>query len=1193
MWYNCRTLLITLLLGASGTALAAVPEFLPPTSMQVDPGSKVIARGLDFVDAPMSGAVNYSPQNYDIHLPGGIIIPIQDVVPYFGIQQPIKDCQGMASATIDTMMIPFNTLLYYVFPKVLGVNQVPKNVIDPKTLYNQFLVGCNNDPNMMAVIMAEGKLPKQIVADVRNGKSGATDVVFSGQLLDPYTEFPQATPGVAGVVIGGNSTDGKDPWNDGIVIAAYKPFFADTFGTPLMSSALNLYRFLPNAASKKILQYAGISTGWLDKPIQTNGKVSNPCFKGDPNDPQNPVTMKNDAELLAAGCVGENLAVAVATPNFYGHPGDKLKDIVVVSRAQIGNQIGYITVYKRNEALAAPADTTLFQDIWQFDKSVTHTTNGIPEPYGIAVVKNWDAKVAKFTEGVVVGSNKLQGTRYYVYYYTNNGKEPQAISVGGVDNQTLPGFGGFGPYRVYSADVNLDKCGDILVTRAKISPDGKTIQFADYFDVHLQQKLPIGECSGTFQFEGTKYQIPPVDPKMPSQISSLVVADFNKDGRIDVIAGDFTTYVNATTKIRENVVHYLEYKDGLFNTVQPPHYVVTTKEHGPEVGVIDVKADAHANLGVVTGDAMVFAPLVPLPTTPKSACDEGLIGSPYSLLCTCGRDVDQDGVKNLNVDKNFFPKGLGVIQVDLDCTKEANGDLKYTDLDLTSKTPVKYTDCNGISITETPRKLLIDWTHCDNCNDFDDKCIAPEAGAPGGASNCWNKSQKDSDSDGYGDVCDAQPNDSSQSRLAPRFIPVAKVAPRIREDRVMYAGEQPVIAYKEQLELTALPADNGHEVTVLLNKTNVKGTPPPACQNGDLTCICQQNPDIQICKCQKDPNAPGCKVGPVAQVSCCLDVCRGDLTAPYPAMCDFVRPLNDEIRKITGLCMDVLVPVEGTQYHLSCTMPNAPALDLGAGKAYAQVFKSAGGQIPKNYFKDWHKPVADRNLLSNNVLLNPADDAAGGGVPLDLNKLPKPDFSYDASLSAVSPDVSVNQAPGITQIDGIMQIETYLADIDPATGAAVTKQTVGPGGGAPAIAKALLLDIKGYSSPPGCQWVGSDCPVGMPNPPSPRKFVDAIQAKVTEFEAAGKPVTIDTITEAFKSMDVGPAFLHQQFVVAGSQGAMVIPIQNVMGGFGAEGGCGCTFSAVPTSHNTLLPLLMSVTALGGIFVLRLRSAKKR
>lgn len=1308
MRYNSRILTMAILIGLSGPALAAAPDLLPPISMLVDPGSAVIAQGLDFLDAPLSGAVNFSPQNYDIHLGGELVLPVQDAIPYFSVQQPLKDCQGVAAVVVGSMMPYINALTQYIFPKVLGVAVPKKNIIDPIEVFNGFMMQCNNDPKLIDMLMTQGKLPAQLVADVRNTSAGATDIIFSGQALDPVSEFPRVPMGYVGTVIGGGSTSLNDVWNDGVIIAGYEDSgFAGTFGTPLISSSLALYRFLPNAAQKKVMQLVGLSTGWLDKAAQTNGKITNPCFKGNP-DPANP-TLKTNAELLAAGCVGENHVVGLVAPNLYGHQNDKLKDLVVLSRSPMGDpkdpasKIGYLTTYKRTDKV--PDDASIFQDLWQFDKSVTNAANGIPEPYGLAVLKGKPADSIVATSNTPILNAKTGEGEYFIYRYAEGLKEAIPIRVGCNLQKATPTCPllrrGAGPYKVYTADINGDSCDDILLTRAFIGFDKITqnmdIHFAPYVDLFLQGKAASGECDGTFDdtknVAGIAQTIPQWDAKIRPQISSVAAADYNKDGKLDVIAGDFSTYMDPTTKKRTNYAYFLENKAGLLNTMQDlPHFTVSTKEHASNVGVIDVKADAHANLGVVTGNAMVFEEVKiqpPVIIVPNPCIVAGGVGGNVPGFCKiCGRDNDNDGFKDI-------PENIKVVDVPTCENGQMVTKQMAVDLTLFTYTP----DCAKPELTATKsgRQWMHELVGCDNCNpavgidpNSGDVCTGPEAG---GIPKCFNPSQKDANLDGYGDICSPNPNagkalpagpgvpigkcvdgktdymaswlnfqviengagvsidndkdqdgipdclvqldaDNKPSNLncavdcdscnPQSFIvntkldcsliqnkdvakpecynpdqkdkctvPAGAFLKPLREDKMMYADDQPVLAYKEELKLTGVPSvdDNGHEVTVLLNKNNAKPVPPKPCQNGDLECICKQNPDLQACKCLKDPAAPGCKTGPVAQVTCCLDVCRGDLTAAFPAMCDFIRPYNDEIRKITGLCMDVLVPVEGTQYHLSCTMPNAPVLDLGGGKAYAQVFKSSGGQIPKNYFKDWHKPVASQNLLSNNVLLNPLVDAATGGAQFDVNKLPKPDFAFDASLSAVAPDVSVNQAPGITQIDGVMQIETYVADLDPATGAPVTKQV----GGAvpPAVAKALLLDIKGFSSPAGCQWGGSDCPDMMPNPPSPQAFVDAIKSKVLAEEAAGKPITINTINEAFKSMDVGPAFLHQKFVVGGGQNAMVVPVQNVMGVFGAEGGCGCTFAAPTTMHNTVLPLLMAASALSGMIFLRRNMGKKR
>ena len=1268
-------LMVVIFLSMAVNAWAAAPDLLPPLSMQVGAGTNVSAIGLDFVEHPKSGSINFSPSNYDVHLPGNVTLAVQDVVPYMGIKPPIENCKEVAQIIYDAAKPAFE-LITTVLNKILGLPlQIPK---DPTALYDGMFKMCNAlDANQKDALFSGTPFTRQNVADVRNTDAKSTNVIFSGEALSPYSGgFPLAPFAYGGTVVGDIANGSKDIWNDAVILASYEPIInSDLLAAPTLSSSLSLYRFLPNPAGNQSLQFVGYSSAWLDKPAKDNTT----CF--DTTDPQKPVLWPF-ATLVKNGCIGERNPIGIVSLNFFNHANPKMKDLVIVSRAPFGDpkslasKVGYITLYKRNEGLPAPADTSIFQDIWQFEKSVTAST-GIPEPYGVATVQNWDSSKNASYEGVVVGSNKLQGTRYYVYYFRDGMSEPKAILVGGT-GPDLIGTDGFGPYRVYSTDVNRDRCGDILITRARISPDGKKIEFADYFDVHLQHKLATGECRETFDMKGSKYQIPAIDPKNPPQISAIAIANVDKAGGDDIVAVDFTIYLNKTSGVRENYVHFLEYKGGIYNTIQPPHFVVNTKTHGDDIGPIDIKADAYANLGVVTGKPMVFPEFVPTSTAPdvcKLEVNDPLYSSEIcNNTCRVGSDTDQDGFWDIG------PKSSVAVKM---CE---NGNLVYKSMAIDS-TPFTYSpDCKS-NFTKTGRQWIIYWAKCDNCSTGQgDVCTGPEDQDPAKAT-CYNKSQADKDSDGYGDICkaglvapsgncgilgkdingdptsiqydnawldvevvagikndtdkdgipdyavnngvidqgqlcdncslynqkqkdpasckltpskcvnpdqidsdadgigdkcDNYPKDNTQSRLAPRNIPVAKARAQFREDKVIYADDQPVIANYNELKTVAVPApvDNGHEVTVLLNKTIVKDT-KKQCTDDTLACFCEINPDAPLCPCLKDPQAPECKAKLIAQATCTVDVCRGDLTAPFPRMCDYIRPYNDEIRKCTGLNSDFLIPVEGVQYHVSCTMPNTPALDLGNGLAYTRVYKT--GQLPKNYFKDWHKPVADDNVLTRPVLLNPPAKAADG-TDLDISILPNPSFSADPLLSVV-PNATLNQAPGIAQIDGVMEIQTNLIDMAGVAGAGKALP------GAPA--KVLSLDVKGFSSPAGCQWGGDDCPRPMPNPPSAREFVNAICAKAKEAEAAGKAVTVDTVNEAFNAMNVGPAFLHQKLVIPGAQGAVVIPMQNTMGNLSAEGGCGCTITATSTMHNTALPLLMALSALGGMAFLRRNTAKKR
>lgn len=1304
-----RHILIILAITLMGvTALAADPVFLDPSSMKVDPGDKVTATGMDWFDHDLNGTQNFNPNSFLIHL-ADVVYHAQDMVVYSGVEHFPKNCAEVGETYWQTAAGAAEFFIDKLMPK-LGAKPNPAALETFKNMKKQAVLICEGSPkDKQQQIFLSNPFSNLVLADVRDA-IGAEGFEVSGEKLAPYSAgFPLSLGGRVGVVM----KLGPDAGTDAVIIGAPKPFFSGDpaspppWNTPLLSGSLTMLRFTPNTANNKVLQFNSFSSGWLDRPLlDSNGNPTNSACFVKSNDPNNPfgVEPKSDAQLLKAGCVGEGDVVAMAMPHLYINSNAELdsnsRDLVVVNRSAMGDYYGYLTVYKRTPVIPTDKGSFFLQDLLWFVNAVTNTKNGvgIPNPRSIAVLKGTPTDSVVVTSGTPIVNPNTKELEYFIYRYDGK-SDIEAIRVGcNLASSTLNcplARRSFSPHNIYVADINGDTCEDILLVRARTFYNDQTkkedLQFASYFDLFLQGTTG-GKCNGSFSDmvnpNSIKQSIVQWDPLVAPEISSLALANFDRDpeGRIDVMAGDFSLYLDPSTKKRTNYIIGLMNVGGILNSLlNQTHTIVNTKEHGEDIGVIQVKADAYANVATVIGAKVAYPPIKKPPPsiTIPNPCAQGIGGNPVPKFCgnVCPRDNDGDG----KLDLIFQIKNVDVLTCE-------NGVMVVKPMEISLQKFTYTPDCKTpeITNTKTGRQWIHEWAHCDNCSfsafgqEFGDVCDkGPENG---GTAKCYNPSQTDSNNDGYGDICSPNPdpgkaqdanltigscqngtdyraswrningvdNDTDKdgvpdcmvtldvvdgitptaldctkdcdscnpsstvvkqkvecttpnpsggnacfnpSQAIENFctITVGSITP-LHEDKVMYADEQPVIAYQKDLKLTGgggVPAaDNGHEVTVLLNKTNVTGT-PPACQGTAEECFCEKNPNLPYCMCKKDPSLPECRTLLLQEMTCCLDVCRGDLTAPFPAMCDYIRPYNDEIRKITGLCMDVLVPVEGTQYHLSCTLPNAPALNLGAGKAYAQVFKASGGQVPRNYFKNWQKPVANWNLLDNNVLLNPLDDAITGGAQFNVGALPKPSFSYDASLSAVAPEATINQAPGITQIDGIMQIETYLADIDPATGAPVMKQVVNPiGGSAPAVSKALLLDIKGFSSPPGCQWSGSDCPDPMRNPPSPQYFVNAVQAKVLEYEAAGKPITIETINEAFNAMDVGPAFMHQKFVVSGSQNAMVVPMQNIMGGFGAEGGCGCTFSALPTPHNTVLPLLMAVAALGGMFVLRRNSAKK-
>lgn len=1175
-----KTLVVGFGLATSVWANAAAPDFTAPIAAQLDPGAVNNAHTIDFFDHPLSGAVNFDPKN---------TLPVQDLLPFFGEVIAPKSCQAIAAYTETGIKSAVSAIETMLTALGIPIFQNIKN-FDATAIYDKILGDCKALlPDDQAQFLSKNTMRYQTVIDIRNSAPGATDVVATGQTLDPYTELPILPSwGYAGALIG---KQGSDVWNDGVVLAGYTPTFISTLiDMTHLSSSLLLYRLAPNAANKSVLQFSGYSTAFLDKPIQDKaGTLIHPCFMANPNTPNFPFQLKPYKDLVNSGCVGEVLPVAVVTPNLYGHTNDKLRDLVVVNRGPMGSfqdpnpKIGFLTLYRRTDTIPGPTST--FRDMWQFEKAIAG--DGIPEPYGAAVLD---------TRTVVVSSNKKQGNRYFIYLYNATMAEPKALQVGCAD-ATVAGcldHQNFAPYGVYTADINHDSCQDILLTRASITVDPKTllpnIQFPDYFDLYFQKRAEDGSCTMTFNTQNIKAikqvvpHLDPVDPKgLAPEIGTLATADFNTDGRVDVMGGDFTMYPDKASKGRAHYVYFFENVGGLLKTMSPPRFKVNTQQHS-EVGVIDIKADAHANLGVVIGEPIAFAPYTPPQIAPNvdNACATGKV-EPASV-CNCERDLDGDNYGELNLGK--APNTITKVTV-----TQCDGSKIEMPLDTTLTT---LTDCNGQKVTKTGRKWLLEWasvkepqfgqpTVCDNCADFlsADQCKAPELP---GKPLCYNPSQTDADNDGFGDICDKAPGDNTQSK---RII--------IREDRMITLDDGPVIAYNDELKPTGGPGPMGNlsggptpnpdgEITILLKKpTAAKDTPPAPCTNGDLACICQQNPSLQACVCQKDPNAPGCTANGVPiPNNCCLDVCRGDLTAPFPALCDAIRPVNDEIRKLTGLCIDVLVPVEGAQYHLSCTT-NGPAQNLGNGLGYVPI--SFIGQEPRNYFRSESRPSARDHVLKDWVLLNPPTPGSfSANVPLDVNLFPKSDLAR-SDLSATVPDISLSQAPGITQIDNVMQIETFVTGTN--------SNVAAPVGNAATIPGTVQVDIKGFSSPPPCMWARSDCPNPEAITFTPQTVLNAIRTQVATDQAAGVPITLDTINTALATVDFGSGFLLQKIgIPTGQESHMVVPFAYSPAGSSPEGGCGCTMTTPISLRNTITPLLMATAALGGMAFFRRRMAKK-
>ncbi len=761
---------IAILAALSSTAWADPPDFVPQViSETVDTNAQVTATGLEFGAFPNSGDLNFSPKGTVIHLPNNIDIAALDVVPFFGLQPPM-DCDQFTAnySGIVTDLLSFYQEMIQLYGTPLTVPTQAQIDAQTQKLKDTCIQTQKTDPAKLPHVFS--LFHGQNVADIRNKSSNPADgVVVSGESLVPYLVdgFPLAGMGGYSGTVVGESGNGKDIWTDGVVLAQYDSVILSSKIAPTLAGALSLYRFLPNAAGQLMLQHVDYSSSWADP------KQNPTCYDA----AGKPLILKS---LIANHCIGEDMTTSVVAMNFEGHADNKMKDLFVVSRAPYGDwadpktPIGYITLYTYNENVHPTMDkTTKFHDFWSFGGSYTSTsiTTGIPESYGSATLRNTDPS-GKITESLVVASNRenKKDGRQYVYLFSKGMTEAKPIQVGLNDPQhpAYPGNDGFAPYRIYT--INSGNCGDIIVTRAAIGPKTLMIQFSPYFDLHVQDKDAQGNCLGTFEPIGTKYEVSTIDPKGPlPQISSLAIGDFNKDGQTDIMAIDYTDY--KVNNKRTNYAHFLEGMKGLFNTVAPPRYVVNTKEHSDATGPIDGKMDPlNGHLGVVIGTPMKFKPIVipPQHIITQNACTPVAGQAPLfkdSSLCSCTRDNDLDGKGDLQLN-SIYNTYKGHLKVDLDCNKTTGDADGYEDLDVVDNVMTQYTDCTGKTDTKPAREWLVEWSGCDNCS-VGDTCTGFEKSnncvdkfeTPGFACtlNCANPSQTDSSKppDGFGDFCTA------------------------------------------------------------------------------------------------------------------------------------------------------------------------------------------------------------------------------------------------------------------------------------------------------------------------------------------------------------------------------------------------------------------------------------------------------
>lgn len=256
--------------------------------------------------------------------------------------------------------------------------------------------------------------------------------------------------------------------------------------------------------------------------------------------------------------------------------------------------------------------------------------------------------------------------------------------------------------------------------------------------------------------------------------------------------------------------------------------------------------------------------------------------------------------------------------------------------------------------------------------------------------------------------------------------------------------------------------------------------------------------------------------------NCTVDVGRSADTAhPASALNDFVNNVNDQVRAITGLPIDIFVGEGGGKYVVDCRLPpgvsKAAVLDPNTGAAIARLHQMRGMPL-RNYFarEDLLRPGKNEALKKPLQLLPvPGEDPPVNGASPSLSfdtSLPPPAFSFNYPTQAV-PDLAMNIGVGqyIYSPAGAESILTVAMQFD-----------AQPGKAANATTDNLHVVMRGKMAPDVCVMIGDSCSPEQRASNFQDRHIDPqvdilepLKALVAAKKANNEPITQDIFDELF------------------------------------------------------------------------------